>query len=67
MLTEKNLRFAFNMMDKNQDGSITRTELRQMFETSEEKDEKLWQNIFDEVDINKDGSITYEEFATHMH
>jgi Ca2+-binding EF-hand superfamily protein len=38
-----------------------------MFETSEEKDEALWQSIFDEVDINKDGSITYEEFAAHMH
>ena len=67
MLSEKNLKFAFNMMDKDHNGSITKQELKGMFETSEEKDETLWQSIFDEVDINKDGSITYEEFAAHMH
>ena len=55
------------MIDKDRNGFITKGELKEMFETSEAKDEELWQSIFDEVDINKDGSITYEEFAGHMH
>jgi len=66
MLSEKNLKFVFNTMDKDGNGQITKAELKQMFETSEEKDEKLWQSIFEEVDLDNDGLITYEEFATHM-
>ena len=39
LLCEKNLRFAFNMFDLNQDGKISRGELKQVFETGEQKDE----------------------------
>ena len=66
LLCEKNLRFAFNMFDINQDGKISRGELKQVFETGEQKDEQLWQDIFDEVDTNSDGEITFEEFKDCM-
>mmetsp|Transcript_10533 Transcript_10533/g.17673 ORF Transcript_10533/g.17673 Transcript_10533/m.17673 type:complete len:119 (+) Transcript_10533:1209-1565(+) len=66
LLNEKNLKFAFNMIDKDQDGNMTKQELRMMFESSEQKDEKLWSEIFDEVDLDKDGKITYDEFVTCM-
>jgi Ca2+-binding EF-hand superfamily protein len=54
------------MMDLNGNGGISRQELKNVFETSEKKDEELWVQIFDEVDINKDGEITFEEFKQTM-
>lgn len=54
------------MFDADQDGEISRNELKAIFETGESKDEALWQEIFDEVDTDGDGSITYEEFCASM-
>lgn len=45
---------------------ISKAELRQMFETSEKKDEQLWLEIFEEVDTDGDGDISYQEFAATM-
>ena len=66
LLNMNNLRMAFSMMDLNGNGGISRQELKNVFETSEKKDEELWVQIFDEVDINKDGEITFEEFKQTM-
>jgi len=54
------------MFDKDGNGSISRLELKEMFETAEKKDEELWNQIFSEVDINNDGNISYEEFKECM-
>lgn len=37
-----------------------------MFETSEKKDDELWNEIFNEVDVDGDGEITFEEFKIGM-
>jgi len=66
LLTEKNLRFAFNMFDKNQDGQISKAELKAVFETAEQKDEDLWNEVFNEVDTDGDGDISFEEFKSCM-
>lgn len=66
VLSEQNLRFAFNMFDADQNGMISKGELKSMFETSEKKDDALWQEIFDEVDTDGDGDISYQEFAATM-
>jgi len=66
LLSDLNLRFAFNMLDKDKSGSISKNELRAMFETSEKKDDALWNEIFAEVDKDGDGEITYDEFCASM-
>ena len=66
LLTEINLQFAFKMFDKDNSGTISREELRALFETTEKKDDELWNEIFNEVDLNGDGQITYEEFSHSM-
>ena len=53
-------------MDADGNGSISRQELRNVFETNEKKDDELWQQIFDEVDADGDGAITFPEFKATM-
>ena len=55
------------MFDKDQSGSISKEELRAVFETAEQKDDELWNEIFSEVDVNGDGEISFDEFKTCMH
>ena len=62
MLSMRNLQQAFSMMDADGNGSISRQELKQVFETAEKKDDELWNQIFTEVDADGDGAITFEEF-----
>lgn len=66
LLTEDNLKSAFRQFDLDQSGSISRVELKAIFETTEKKDEELWNEIFREVDANGDGEITYDEFKQCM-
>lgn len=54
------------MFDTDRDGEISRTELRAIFETGDQKDEALWQEIFDEVDTDGDGAISFDEFKESM-
>lgn len=66
LLTDQNLRFAFNMFDKNRDGRISKLELKAVFETAEQKDDDLWTEVFNEVDTDGDGDISFEEFKASM-
>ena len=67
LLTEQNLRFAFNMFDADKNGVISKPELKAVFETVEQKDDELWNEIFGEVDVDGDGDISFEEFKLCMH
>ena len=66
LLTEENLQFAFNMFDADHNGSISKEELRAIFETAEKKDEDLWNEIFEEVDTDGDGVIEFDEFRENL-
>lgn len=66
LLSDENLMFAFRMFDSDKNGTISRQELKQVFETSEKKDDELWNEIFNEVDLDGDGEITFEEFKKGM-
>ena len=57
---------AFELMDSDNNGGIERSELKKVFENTEQKDEELWNRIFEEVDVDKDGSISYQEFITNI-
>lgn len=54
------------MFDKDNSGTISRHELKALFETTEKKDDELWTEIFNEVDLNGDGEITFDEFKSAM-
>ena len=66
LASEKNLQMAFNMIDLDKDGQISKEEIMSMFQTSEKKDDALWKEIFEEVDKNRDGQISYDEFVGTM-
>ena len=59
------MRKAFNKLDLNQDGYVTKDELAQYLKKSglsnTEKDAKL-QKCFHSLDLNGDGKISYPEF-----
>ena len=42
LLNMTNMELAFNLMDADGNGSISRQELRNVFETNEKKDDELW-------------------------
>ena len=54
------------MFDQDNSGTISRAELKKFFETSEKKDDELWNEIFSEIDLDGDGEITFEEFKKGM-
>ena len=64
MLTNKNIRSAFNLLDVDGNGSISKEELQQMFGAGH--DEAVWDDIMREVDADGDGDISFQEFEAAM-
>jgi len=64
---DQELREAFKVFDKNGDGKISATELRDVMVSLGEKltDDEIDQMIR-EADINNDGHVDYEEFVKMM-
>lgn len=60
---EADMRQAFRSFDANDDGSISREELRQAMERLGEKlSEAELDAMISAADLNKDGKVNYEEF-----
>jgi len=63
LLTETNLKIAFNNFDKNKDGKLDRDEVRFIFQSDNN-------NYFDElikkIDYDKDGEINFKEYSGLM-
>ncbi len=66
LINARNLKIAFQMIDRDHSGQITIDELKNVFEMHMKKDDQLWNSIMKEVDKNKDGFISYEEFEEVM-
>lgn len=67
LLKEKNIDAVFNLLDKNNDDTITMEEIKAEFGGEHrECDLKLWEEILKEVDKDQCGVITREEFREAM-
>jgi Ca2+-binding EF-hand superfamily protein len=54
------------MLDKNNDGHITREELQGVFARGNKETSKLLDGIIAAADINKDGNLSLQEFKAAM-
>jgi len=66
MISKKNLIQAFNAFDKNKDGYIVASEIRDLLDIGQDYSEETWAEIVSEIDKNKDGKISFEEFESMM-
>ena len=68
LISEKNLKYAFESFDKDHSGSLSPDEIREIFglNSDDENTSKILAQIFKDVDINGDGMISYDEFKTMM-
>ena len=68
LVTEKNLKYAFDYFDKDHSGSLSPDEIREVLGLNEdsEKTKQIVNDIIKDVDLNGDGQISYEEFKMMM-
>ena len=67
LLTEKNLKIAFDLFDRDKNGAISCSELKYVLgEFNGKVKESVWRNMINEIDLNGDGQISFEEFKTMM-
>jgi Ca2+-binding EF-hand superfamily protein len=67
ILTEKNLKMAFNVFDRDKSGGISQNELKYILgEYNVNAKEHLWKKMIQQIDLNQDGQISYEEFRKMM-
>ena len=69
LLNEHNIRAAFNLLDENGDGKISKEELKKWFKVDESElnpEEKMWDDIIKQVDEDGCGAITWDEFKECM-
>jgi calcium-dependent protein kinase len=68
LVSEKNLKSAFDFFDKDHSGSLSPDEVREVLGLNEDNNStnKIVENIIKEVDVNGDGLISYDEFKTMM-
>ena len=66
LLSDEKLVQAFTLFDKDESGSISSEEVREVLGVGKNIDEKIWNDIILEVDDNGDGEISFEEFKTMM-
>ena len=67
ILTEKNLKMAFDVFDRDKNGGISHDELKYILgEYNPNANEYLWKKMIQQIDLNKDGQISYEEFHKMM-
>ena len=67
LLTEENLKMAFDVFDRDKNGGISHDELKYILgEFNPNAKEFLWKKMIQQIDLNKDGQISYEEFHKMM-
>jgi len=62
LLSETKLRQAFRYYDKDDGGSISLEELKEVLGVGQNITLEVWRVLVEEVDENGDGEIDFEEF-----
>lgn len=65
ILTEENIKLAFNFFDKENKGYFDEEEMKNIFNKEKINDE-LSHEIFEEIDLNKNGKIDFQTFKILM-
>ena len=68
MLNKNRLKAAFDMFDRNQDGTISFEEVREILGGGQanEGTDDVYKQMIQEMDIDGDGQISFEEFEKVM-
>ena len=66
LLTENNLKDAFDAFDDDHNGNISIDDIKSFFSWGRDIKEKTWSKILDEIDTNKDGHVDFKEFKGMM-
>jgi calcium-dependent protein kinase len=66
IINRDNLSDAFKLIDTDNSGMITISELKAVFDSRGSKDEHMWDDIMKEVDKNRDNQISFDEFMDVM-
>jgi len=68
LLTEENLKYAFNVFDKDNNGKISYLELKSIFgKDYQDENDNLFKDMINKIDLNGDGEICFEEFKDMMY
>ena len=62
LLTKQRIEACFKLFDKDNSGTITKSELKLMLGGGKKMDDQIWNDLIKEVDINGDGEIEFSEF-----
>ena len=62
VMSNENLKSAFRMFDKDNSGTISAEELKQVLQGDMDSEDNVWEEIIQLVDQNGDGEIDLHEF-----
>jgi calcium-dependent protein kinase len=69
LLSEENLKMAFNLFDKDRSGKISANEIKQVLghaASNKGIPDVFWKQVLGEIDDNNDGEVSYSEFKKMM-
>lgn len=66
LLQDDKLRQAFRFYDKDDSGSISISEIKDVLGVGKSIDDQVWDQVVKEVDTDNNGEVDYEEFKAMM-
>jgi len=66
LLSKEKLKQAFKLFDEDDSGTISSEEVKKVLCGGKKVDEKVWDDIINEVDQDGNGEIDFEEFSEMM-
>ena len=66
LLSDDKLLMAFQLFDQDGGGSISAEEIKEMLGFGKNSNDKIWDDVVNEVDDDGDGEIVFEEFKEMM-